>query len=125
MKVVCFSLTGNCQKFLNYCAIPSENIIFLKPQTIIKDPYILITPTVGFGQIPETVQHFLEINHIYLKGVISSGNRNWGPNFALAGDIISKSYNVPVLMKIELLGNKQDYENFNKIYQEMTEKYGK
>lgn len=123
MKVVYFSLTGNCRKFINFCNLPAEETIFLKDIDSIEEDYILLTPTIGFGEVPPQVQTFLEKNNHFLRGVVASGNRNWGNNFALSANIISEKYNVPILMKIELLGNKNDIETFKKIYEEMKEKY--
>lgn len=119
MKIIYYSLTGNCKRFLEMCKIPEENLLDLweidKP---VDFQYILVTPTVGFGQVPEDVSEFLEKNHQQMIGLVASGNKNWGNNFAKAGDIISQDYNVPLLMKIELHGTTQDLIKFKKIYLE-------
>ena len=60
----------------------------------------------------------LRENHKHLRGVVGSGNKNWGNRFAKASEIISEQYNVPLLMKIELHGNTKDLINFRKIYLE-------
>ena len=44
--------------------------------------------------------------------VVSSGNRNWGRNYARAGEYISDDYNVPLLMKFELHGSPEQREQF-------------
>ncbi len=43
-----------------------------------------------------------------LRGVICAGNRNFGTNFALAGDVIAAKCNVPVLTRFELGGTDLD-----------------
>ncbi|MBF0713414.1 class Ib ribonucleoside-diphosphate reductase assembly flavoprotein NrdI [Gemella sp. GH3] len=120
MKIVYFSLTGNCKKFLSFCKIPEKDVIFLKDVDYVDYEYIVMTPTIGFGEVPLPVKKFLDKNSKFARGVVSSGNRNWGVNFAVAADIISRDYNIPVLMKFELLGNMQDIEKFKKIYEEMS-----
>ena len=119
MKIVVFSLTGNCKRFVDMCKIPEEDVIDLFDIDYEVDfDYFLITPTIGFGQVPEGVTEFLETNHKHLKGVVGSGNKNWGERFANASEIISREYDVPLLMKIELHGSKKDISEFKKIYLE-------
>ena len=119
MKIIVFSLTGNCKRFVDMCKIPEEDVIDLWDIDYEVDfDYILITPTIGFGDVPEAVAEFLKINHKHLKGVVGSGNKNWGKRFANASETISKEYNVPLLMKIELHGNAKDLIKFKKIYLE-------
>ena len=122
MKIIVFSLTGNCKRFVDMCKIPEEDVIDLWDIDYeVNFDYILITPTIGFGDVPEAVAEFLKINHRHLKGVVGSGNKNWGKRFANASETISKEYNVPLLMKIELHGNTKDLIKFKKIYLESVE----
>ena len=119
MKVIFFSLTGTCKRFVEMCKLPEEDVIDLWEIDYEVDfDYILITPTIGFGKVPEDVERFLGENHKCLKGVVGSGNKNWGNRFAKAAEIISEQYNVPLLMKIELHGNTKDLIKFRKIYLE-------
>ena len=119
MKIIVYSLTGNCKRFVDMCEIPKEDVIYLQDIDYDVDfDYILITPTFGFGEVPAAVSKFLVENHMYLKGVVGSGNKNWGERFANASEIISEEYDVPLLMKIELHGSKKDISEFKKIYLE-------
>lgn len=119
MKVIYFSLTGNCKRFVEMCKIPEEDVYDLwEIDGEVDFDYILVTPTIGFGNVPEDVEKFLEKNHTHLKGVVGSGNKNWGNRFAKASEKISDLYNVPLLMKIELHGNTKDLIKFKKIYLE-------
>lgn len=120
MKIVYFSFTGNCRRFLSMANIEENNIVELNKDLKVEEDYILLTPTIGFGEVPEPVNQFLKNNENKPKGVVASGNRNWGTNFANAANIINENYNVPILMKIELHGTKQDVENFTKMYMEMN-----
>lgn len=121
MKIVYYSLTGNCKRFVERCKIPAEDVIDLwEVDYDIDFDYILITPTIGFGQIPDDVSAFLEKQSKHLVGVVGSGNKNWGNRFAKASETISEEYNVPLLMKIELHGTTKDLIKFKKIYLEST-----
>lgn len=120
MKIIYLSLTGNCKKFLSFTDVIQENIIAIEEVDSVDFPFILITPTVGFGEIPLKVKKFMDKYSSYAVGVAASGNRNWGANFAVAADKISEIYKIPVLMKFELLGNRKEIEVFNKIYKELS-----
>ena len=119
MKIIVYSLTGNCKRFVDMCEIPKEDVIYLQDIDYdVNFDYILITPTFGFGEVPVAVSKFLKENYKHLKGVVGSGNKNWGERFANAAEIISSKYSIPLLMKIELHGNKKDISEFKKIYLE-------
>ncbi|ACT02642.1 MULTISPECIES: class Ib ribonucleoside-diphosphate reductase assembly flavoprotein NrdI [unclassified Paenibacillus] len=109
MLVVYDSRTGNVKRFinkLNMRAVPIGEL------DIVDEPYVLVTYTTGFGQVPERVMNFLNRNSNNLQGVSASGNRNWGDGFAKSADTISSLFNVPVLSKFELSGTNQDMEYF-------------
>lgn len=117
-KIIYFSKTGNIDRFvkkLNY-----NNYKKLEEDLILKEPFVLITSTINFGEVPLEVKKFLKNNHNFLVGVSGSGNRNWGSNFAKAADIISKKFNVPIINKFELSGNIYDVEIFNNKIKELN-----
>jgi len=107
--IVYDSITGNVKRFISKLQLPAVQI---QNQMTIDEPYVLVTYTTGFGQIPDKVSSFLQKNSEYLIGVAASGNRNWGERFAKSADLISASYNVPVISKFELSGSKKDVEYF-------------
>ena len=81
-------------------------------------PYLLVTYTDGFGDIPLKVVHFLEENRSFCKGVVVSGNSNFGPHvFGRAGDKIAAYYDIPLVRKIELRGYQKDYEAIQQFYE--------
>lgn len=73
-------------------------------------PYVLIVPTYGGGRPPAQVRKFLNkaINRSHLCGVVGSGNRNFGADFARASDTIAKMCNVPLLGKFEMRGTDEE-----------------
>ncbi|MBP1994841.1 class Ib ribonucleoside-diphosphate reductase assembly flavoprotein NrdI [Paenibacillus eucommiae] len=109
MLVAFDSKTGNVRRFIEKLNLKA---IQIEDKMTIEEPFVLVTYTTGFGQIPEKVASFLELNHERLKGVSASGNKNWGDGFAKSADTISGLYGVPVLSKFELSGTKQDVERF-------------
>jgi protein involved in ribonucleotide reduction len=109
MLVVYDSKTGNVRRFVGKLHLPAVQI---REEMTVDEPFVLITYTTGFGQVPEKVEAFLRRNHRHLIGVSASGNRNWGPGFARSADRISERYGVPVLSKFELSGTGSDVERF-------------
>ena len=89
---------------------------------------MLIVPTYGGGNlkgaVPKQVIHFLndEHNRSLLRGVISSGNTNFGTAFCLAGDIISQKCKVPYLYRYELLGTADDVARVREGLEEFWQK---
>lgn len=115
VKIVYFSRTGNLKKFTDKLKDKGFNdIITIEPNLIVKDPYVLIVSTINFGEVPKEYKDFLKDNFKYMIGVSGSGNRNWGKNFAVAADKVSKKFKVPLISKFELSGNIHDVENFIK-----------
>ncbi|UXR69978.1 MULTISPECIES: class Ib ribonucleoside-diphosphate reductase assembly flavoprotein NrdI [unclassified Staphylococcus] len=126
MKIVYYSFTGNVRRFLkrtelnNLYEITEENA-----SEKVSEPFILVTGTIGFGEVPAPVDQFLKENHSMLRGVAGSGNRNWGNNFAKAGVTISETYQVPLLMKFELHGTLKDTIEFKEKVVNFDESYGR
>lgn len=109
LLVVFDSLTGNVARFVDKLQLPSVRI---SERLIINKPFVLVTYTTGFGEVPSSTLEFLKRNNQRLIGVAVSGNRNWGQFFARSGDIISNMYNVPLIHKFELHGTPQDVVTF-------------
>ena len=84
-----------------------------EPLTV-DEEYVLVVPTYGGGSVkgavPKQVIKFLNDSHnrSLCRGVIASGNTNFGEAYCLAGDIIASKLNVPLLYRYELLGTPTD-----------------
>jgi protein involved in ribonucleotide reduction len=104
-KVYYDSLTGNVRRFVERLPFEAVNIA---EAPVIDAPFILVTYTTGFGNVPPTSADFLRKHGDKLIGVASSGNRNWGHNFGKAADRIARDYNAPILLKFELSGTNND-----------------
>ncbi|MFD2371527.1 class Ib ribonucleoside-diphosphate reductase assembly flavoprotein NrdI [Brevibacillus sp. GCM10020057] len=109
MLIAYDSKTGNVRRFVKKLGLPSVEIA---GDMVIEEPFVLVTYTTGFGQVPEKVTAFLRSNHRYLRGVAASGNRNWGASFAKSADTIAREYGVPIISKFELSGTIRDVEHF-------------
>ena len=111
MNIIYFSLTGNCQRFAEKL---DENPLYMKDVDQLMEDSVLVFPTIGFGKVPPYVVRFLKKNQQYIKLVIVSGNRNWGPNFAAGADIVQEKLGIPGY-KIELSGTDDDVKNVKQI----------
>ncbi|MFD5653990.1 class Ib ribonucleoside-diphosphate reductase assembly flavoprotein NrdI [Streptomyces sp. NPDC127039] len=111
------SVSENTRRFVEKLALPATRIP-LHPRREgmpqVTEPYVLITPTYGGGEragaVPKQVIRFLnvEANRLLLRGVIASGNTNFGADYCLAGRVISAKCRVPELYRFELLGTDRD-----------------
>jgi len=114
--IIYISRTGNVEYIVNKLNLPSVN---MKDVSNVSNPYFIFTYTDGLGEVPLEVSRFLNSNHKYCKGVIASGNRNFGTNnFCGCADTISKKYSIPVIHKIDLRGFESDYEIVKDKYKE-------
>ena len=109
MNIVYASKTGNVRRFIEKLGMDNVQI---HDSLVLSSPFILVTYTTGFGQVPESVIHFLKRNYQYLRAVAASGNKNWGYAYAKSADIIADLYEVPVLYKFELSGTQSDVHTF-------------
>lgn len=105
MLIVYDSMTGNVESFIRKVGFPSARI---KEGLVVTEPYVLVTYTVGFGEVPPATDEFLKRNSKHLIGVAASGHRNWGQTFAMSADKIARRYGVPLIHKFELSGTPQD-----------------
>ena len=115
--LVYFSSTSeNTHRFVGKLGFRSARIP-LRPKEApltVDEEYILLVPTYGGGSVkgavPKQVIKFLNDsrNRSLCRGVIASGNTNFGEAYCLAGDIIASKLNVPLLYRYELLGTPTD-----------------
>jgi len=111
MLIAYDSKTGNVRRFIDKLCLPA---IQIEDTMTLDEPFVLVTYTTGFGQVPEKVMSFLKRNHGGMQGVAASGNRNWGTGFARSADQIAQLYGVPVLTKFEMSGTARDVESFRR-----------
>lgn len=115
--LVYFSSTSeNTHRFVGKLGFPSARIPLrpADPPLTVDEEYVLVVPTYGGGSVkgavPKQVIRFLNDPHnrSLCRGVISSGNTNFGEAYCLAGQIIASKLGVPLLYRYELLGTPTD-----------------
>ncbi len=85
-----------------------------RPALNVREPYVIMVPTYGGGvvkkAVPIQVKRFLNdpANREWIRGVIASGNTNFGEAYCAAGDIIAAKCKVPYLYRYELMGTPED-----------------
>jgi len=110
------SASENTHRFVGRLGYRSARIPLRRrdePLTV-GEGYVLFVPTYGGGSVrgavPKQVIAFLNDprNRSLCRGVIASGNTNFGEAYCLAGDIIASKLGVPFLYRYELLGTPTD-----------------
>lgn len=110
------SASENTRRFIDKLALPAHRIPLRRkdPELVVDEPYVLITPTYGGGDmskaVPKQVIRFLNNPHNrgLIAGVITSGNTNFGAAYCCAGATIAHKCHVPELYRFELLGTARD-----------------
>lgn len=110
------SVSGNTERFVQKLGMRSRRIPLYKRDDALEvnEPFVLISPTYGGGNgegaVPKQVIRFLndEGNRRWIRGVISTGNTNFGDAYCIGGDIISRKCKVPHLDRVELFGTPED-----------------
>src|SRR5690606_39346397 len=93
------SKTGNVERFVQkITSLINWKAVKIHPDMNIERPGHLITFTTRFGEVPETTAGFMHKAGALVRSVSSSGNRNWGKNFAVAGDKLADRYELPLLL---------------------------
>lgn len=110
MIIAYASLTGKVKMFTDVLSkyLPNYEYMKVVRQMAIDSPFVLITYTTGFGDVPREVNELLENSGHNLVAVVGSGNRNWGNNFCGGAKKISTVYGVPLLHLFENNGYETD-----------------
>lgn len=132
MIVYYSSASGNTQRFVERLEVDSVRLPINadEPMPILDQPYVLVCPTYadgeGRGAVPKSVIKVLNHaeNRAHLKGVIASGNRNFGGLFAQAGNIIAHKCQVPVLYRFELSGTQHDVQAVQQGLEQFWKQHG-
>ncbi len=117
-RIVYFSSASeNTHRFVKRLGLPATRIpLHWQDGFQVDEEYVLFVPTYGGGAaksaVPKQVIKFLNDPHnrALIRGVISSGNTNFGTAYCLAGDIVAAKCHVPHMYRYELLGTAEDVE---------------
>lgn len=110
------SVSGNTHRFVEKLGRPALRIpLYAHDEPLlVTEPYVLLIPTYGGGPetraVPKQVIKFLNVeqNRSLARGVMVAGNTNFGEAYGLAGRIIARKLEVPLLYKFELFGTPDD-----------------
>ncbi|ENM5762462.1 class Ib ribonucleoside-diphosphate reductase assembly flavoprotein NrdI [Vibrio mimicus] len=110
------SASGNTERFITKLGLPALRIPIGVEQPLpeITEPFVLVCPTYadghGRGAVPQEVIRLLKhpLVRQNIKGVIGSGNRNFGYLFACSGKIVARNCQVPLLYQFELAGTDKE-----------------
>lgn len=118
------SISNNTHRFIQKLEFKNARIpVEIEENLNVNQDYVLFCPTYSGGKgltsgaVPKQVIKFLnnQENRSFCRGVIASGNTNFGDTFGLAGTILSKKLKVPFLYQFELLGTETDVFEVKKI----------
>lgn len=110
------SKSGNTKKFAEKVDATAISVAsYLRYyQDGLYPPFVLVCPTysggTGYKPVPKPVIEFLNKHKEKIKGVVGTGNTNFGASYCKAADVISEKCNVPILAKVEVTGTKEDVE---------------
>ena len=117
--IVYTSRTGNVRFVVEKLGLKS---IELNEQLIIHQPFLLFTYTEGLGDVPQAVTKFMENNYSNCRGIIASGNSNFGHHvFCGSAHKLHAAYNIPIVRKMELRGFQHDYDAIIQYYRQHIE----
>ncbi|MPZ52541.1 MAG: class Ib ribonucleoside-diphosphate reductase assembly flavoprotein NrdI [Acidimicrobiia bacterium] len=110
------SVSENTKRFVERLQVLADRIPLRRSDDPLRveEPYVLLAPTYGGGRwsnaVPRQVARFLNDPHnrSLIRGVIASGNTNFGEAYCLAGRVISAKCGVPQLYRFELIGTDYD-----------------
>ena len=112
--IVYASRTGNVRAIVQKLGLPAKE---LSQVSIVDSPFLLFTYTDGLGSVPPSVATFMASYHSLCKGIIVSGNRNFGHAFfGRAGDLLAERYQLPLVEKLDLRGTAANYEVIQHFY---------
>ena len=79
-------------------------------------PYIIMSPSFDQprgGFTPKPVEQFLNEHADKMIGVLPTGNLNFGEYFCQSGRDISSAHRVPIVYRVDLPGDTEDYRNID------------
>ncbi|AMO85215.1 hypothetical protein B857_02419 [Solibacillus isronensis B3W22] len=112
--IIFASRTGNVRSIVQKLGLPAKDLAEVEKMD---EPYLLFTYTDGLGSVPPIVDQFMTANFELCKGIIVSGNRNFGHAFfGRAGDLLAAQYGIPLIEKVEMRGTPANYEAITDYY---------
>lgn len=118
--IVYFSnVSENTKRFVEKLGLNSRRIPIRwddKSPLVVDRDFILVIPSYGGGAegrtVPKSVVNFLNIeqNRNLLRGIVGTGNTNFGAHYCKAAEIVATKTGVPLLYRVEITGTPDDVE---------------
>lgn len=118
--LVYFSSTSeNTKRFVEKLKLNAHRIPLKSQEAehfVCETDNVLVVPTYGGGEdkaaVPKQVIKFLNNpkNRKHVKGVIATGNTNFGDAYCIAGEIVASKLEVPLIARVEILGTPNDIQ---------------
>lgn len=126
MKVVYHTLTGQTRRFvekLNW-ATPALELSETNFAQTMREPFVLIVPTYE-PALTELVDDFLTYadNFKFCRGLVGTGNRNFGADFIYTAKNLSRDFDLPLLYAFEFSGTPTDVKNFREVVNNLEPSY--
>lgn len=124
MILVYASKTHNVERF---CAkIDKYKSVRVEEYEPSMGKYVLITYVDNFGEVPMEVQRFLDKHNDNMVGVCASGRQIWKlqGTYCKSADIIHNQYDVPILLKFEMMGTDKDRKELVERIEQLESKKG-
>lgn len=121
--LVYFTLTGQTsrlsKKLLEAADSPFTKELEISPANPfieIDEPYVLLVPSYEEMEVQECFEDFLETgeNLSLCKGMVASGNRNFGDLFLVTAKHLHQMYDLPIIKELEFSGTPRDVEDIVK-----------
>ena len=116
--IVYFSnVSENTKRFVSKLNLNSFRIPIKWDETaplVVDRDCVLVLPSYGGGAdnrtVPKSVIKFLNVeqNRRFLKGIIGTGNTNFGAHYCKAAEIVAAKTGVPLLYRVEITGTPDD-----------------
>lgn len=121
MKLVYMSMTGHTRELANKLDMDSLELTPMNPFISISEPFIFIMPSYDEEMFNETAEDFLVENTPLCKGLIGTGNLNFGQLYCFAVDELSEQFDIPVVHKVEYSGTDEDIKQIRKLAERLEQ----
>jgi protein involved in ribonucleotide reduction len=113
------NVSNNTKKFVDKLGLNTLRLPIRWDESspvVVSSDFVLVVPSYGGGAesrtVPKSVIKFLNIetNRQHLRGVVGTGNTNFGVHYCKAAEIVAAKLGVPLLYRVEITGTPDDVE---------------
>ena len=127
--IVYFSnVSENTKRFVEKLGLNSIRVPIKwddKNPLVVTRDFVLVTPSYGGGAegktVPRPVVKFLNLegNRKFLRGIVGTGNTNFGAHYCGAAETIAAKTGAPLLYRVEITGTPDDVISVKERLQEL------